>query len=414
MKTKLFYLIGILLITNYTFGQSVIDTVSTGAGYAKQVWYSLENDEQGDAPKNNWDIAFDCGGFGSSIHINSVIGTKLWKYPASDTVGWSTVDTTGITGWVELFNSDTTWKVGAFNASADTSNGFDLGWGLYNNLTHIVTGDSLFIIKLANNQYKKIWIKKLQSGVYTFRYAGIDNTNDTTVNFAKGSFTGKNFGYYSIQNKGELNREPLSSNWDLLFTQYLGFIPSPYAVTGVLSNKDVTIAKAENLSSKFTYTHYNAHPFNTAINTIGYNWKAFNNQTFQWTIQDSLAYFVKTAAGDIWRIVFTGFGGMSTGNYIFTKEKIAGVSVEESTNRTHHVKLFPNPANSHVNILIDGFKANNIDIIDINGRLVNSFNPTSLTDFAVFNIDVSNLSNGLYFIRIVNTENSITEKLLIK
>jgi hypothetical protein len=42
--------------------QAVTDTVAVGASYANHVWYSLANDEQGNAPKNNWDIAFDAGG----------------------------------------------------------------------------------------------------------------------------------------------------------------------------------------------------------------------------------------------------------------------------------------------------------------------------------------------------------------
>src|SRR5262245_18365700 len=72
--------------------QVITDTVATGPSYAQQVWYSLQNDQQGNAPKNNWDIAFDASCFGSTIMINSITGTTLWNYPKVDTSGWGSID----------------------------------------------------------------------------------------------------------------------------------------------------------------------------------------------------------------------------------------------------------------------------------------------------------------------------------
>lgn len=57
MKTTTLIALGISAYLS-TQAQAVIDTVSIGANYTNQVWYSLQNDEQGSSAKNNWDLAF--------------------------------------------------------------------------------------------------------------------------------------------------------------------------------------------------------------------------------------------------------------------------------------------------------------------------------------------------------------------
>lgn len=146
-----------LTLTTFVFSahsQTIIDTVSTGATYANQVWYSLANDNQNSAPKNNWDLAFDVSGQGSTILINSITGTTLWNYPSADTSGWNSIDTSGINTWSKRWNSDTSWAMGAIGRYASLTNANDLDWGIYSQITHDVTGDSLYVIKLANGSYK--------------------------------------------------------------------------------------------------------------------------------------------------------------------------------------------------------------------------------------------------------------------
>lgn len=270
--------------------QIIIDTVSIGTSYANQKWYSLQNDEQGVVPKNNWDIAFDCSGYGSSILINSAIGTALWNYPNADTAGWNTIDTSGISTWTKRFNSDTSWALGAFSRYR-SSNPYDVDWGIYSSITHFVTGDSLYIIKLSSGIYKKLWVQQLAGGAFTFKYADLNGSGLQNVSFFKSPYAGKNFGYYSLQNNSAVDREPLSADWDLLFTQYTAFIPSPYSVSGVLSNKGVKVAEVNNVANTSTYDDWSTQTYLTPINEIGYDWKAFSGSG--WTIEDSLVYFKK-------------------------------------------------------------------------------------------------------------------------
>lgn len=397
--------------------QVVIDTVSLGAGYANQKWYSLQNDEQGSAPKNNWDIAFDASGFGTSIHINSIIGTMLWTYPMADTTGWASLDTSGINSWKMKYNSDTTWTIGAFDKGAVLSNPNDVGWGIYNSITHIITGDSLFVIKLSSGAYKKLWIKNVAGGGYNFQYADLNGSNLQTQFLAKSNYTGKNFGYFSIQTNTALNREPVASaNWDLLFTQYTAFIPTPYTVGGVLSNKGVKVAQANNVSTPTSYSNWPAHSYATAINEIGYDWKAFSTS---WQLVQDTVYFVQSKAGDIWKLRFTGFGGSGNGNYIFAKEKLSSVGITElDGNLSASIAVYPNPSNGENVTLIYNFEKNfskaEYTLYDLSGRLIQSENLNSNNGLFSHTINTAGLNTGLYIVSVTIDQKTIQQKIIIK
>ncbi|MCA0429052.1 MAG: T9SS type A sorting domain-containing protein [Bacteroidetes bacterium] len=404
-----------LIAISFTNAQTIIDTVSIGAGYANQKWYSLQNDEQGSAPKNNWDIAFDPSGFGTSIHINSVIGTMLWTYPSADTTGWATIDTTGINSWVPKYNSDTSWVIGAFDKGAVTSNANDVGWGIYNSITHIITGDSLFVIKLSNGSYKKLWIINSTGTGYNFKYADLNGSNLQTKFISKSAYANKIFGYYSLQTNTALDREPVTTaNWDLLFTQYTAFVPTPYTVGGVLSNKGVRVAQADNVSNPVTFNNWFGQPYKTAINEIGYDWKAF---TTSWLIAQDTVYFVKSKTGDIWKMRFTGFGGSSNGNYIFSKEKLSTVGINENNEVKASVSIYPNPSNSsNVTVLYDlekNYSNAQLNIFDITGKLITQENLNNTIGFYSHTINTQNLKAGVYVVSIKLNNTTIQQKLIV-
>jgi len=134
------------------------ETITMNAGYANDIYYNLTSGVVSTVPRTNWDIAFQTPSRTSTIIINGGAGIKLFTYPYGDVSSWSSVDISGIDTWKPMNNSDTTWSLGAFERNALGHP--DYGWGIYNMLTHDVTGDSLFIIQLADQSYRKLWIKK--------------------------------------------------------------------------------------------------------------------------------------------------------------------------------------------------------------------------------------------------------------
>lgn len=396
--------------------QVVNDTVVTGASYANQVWYSLENDNQGTSPKNNWDLGFAASGFGASIIINSPVGVRLWNYPNADASGWATVDTAGLSTWEQRWNSDTSWALGAMGRYADPTNDFDMDWGIYNMTTHVVTGDSIYIIKGVDGNYRKLMIESLTSGTYTFKYADLDGSNPHTGTLAKSAYSAKNFGYYSLQTNAALDREPVSTSWDLTFCQYTGFVPSAYTVTGVLHNAGVQVAKCADLADKATFVAYGSATYKSEINTIGYNWKRFTGSVF--AVQDSLVYFVKPANGDIWKVIFTGFAS-ADGSFAFSKEKLyAAVSaVDNTTLSTTSFAVYPNPSRGgNINLIYSfGKKVANAFVLvtDMAGRVVMTDKIAVESGLQQYVLPSGTLPTGAYVVTINGDGVLVSQKLQV-
>jgi len=398
-------LLSIGILTGVVGYSQVTDTVILGSGYTNQCWYSLENDEQANLVKNDWDIAFETGGFGSSININGAVGTKAWSFPG-DTSQFMTLDTTGMVSWVQLHNSDTSWQHGAL---AQNQSGLDLGWGTYSVLTHIVTGDELFVLQLSDGSYQKLWIKSLESGIYTFRHATLDNVMDMTHTLTKSNFSGKNFGYFSLQTHQSVDKEPASADWDLIFGQYETSDIGWYLVSGVLSNYGTSVAKAYPVNDPLLYTDHSAHLFETEINSIGYNWKYFDFIS-GWTLSDSLVYFVETQSNDIWKLVFTDFSGSSAGQFVFNKEKISSVGFD--TPKVQVLNAYPNPAQDQLNITYNSNEPVRILLMDMNGRLIKRWEGNEGLNTKT--LQVSDINTGVYNM-IIESDNGISsQKIMIK
>lgn len=407
MKRKITIPLAITLICiafmNLAHAQVVNETVTINPGYTHQVFYSMPNGAFPAVDNTNWDIGFQLRGFAASIMINSKNNVHLYRAMKS-TADWNTMLTSDTTGLInpsyELLNSDTTWNLGAFNGTNDTTNQFDLGWGVYDFLTHVVTGDSLYFIKLSNGSFKKFWLESLTSGVYFFRWADLDGTNEITSSLTKSAFAGKYFAYYSIQNNLAIDREPIYNTWDLLFTQYLSLTPYIYKVAGVLSNDSVFCAKAYPVDIN-TVNPVN-YPLNPLINTIGYNWKTYDFANNVWTIEDSTVYFVKDRNAGLWKVIFTGFGGSATGVYNFSKELLGTTGTGENS-ISPMLSIYPNPAVGNINLILAKQPNSSnavISIINTMGQVVKTVDTNLSSELNNINIDLSKIKNGFYFLSI--------------
>lgn len=384
------------------------ETVSIEAGYSNEVFYSLKDGEISSEARLGWDIAFKVSPSGSSILTNGAMGTELYTYPNGDTSNWSSVDTAGIKSWDLLHNSDTTWDVGAFSR---TKNGFDLGWGNYSLITHYVVADSLFVIKLANGSYKKVWIDKLVSKVYYFKYANLDGSNEVADTIRKSDYSDKNFGYYSLQAEEELDREPNNNSWDLLFTKYVRNSPSVYGVTGVLGNIGVRISDIRGKESDNVELGDSA--FSENISTIGYDWKSYSGG---YVIEDSIAYLIQDLNNDFYKVVFTGFGGSSTGDFVFTKQKISTVGIEEKVN-VFNMGIYPNPASNFTNIVFSQSDRSDVELTlyNLTGAVI--YNQKLINTHPGINrlqLNLDGYVKGMYIISLSSHNHNLKQRMIIK
>lgn len=397
--------------------QVIVDSVSIQPGYTNQTYYSMPNGTLSTVSNTDWDLGFQIRGFAASIIINSKNNVHLYK-ANKDVSQWASMTVADTTGLLnpsnELLNSDTSWDWGAFNITGDTSNAFDLGWGVYDPPTHYVIGDSLYFIKLSTGDYKKLWIEVLMNGAYHFRHADLDGSNETLDTLVKSNFPSKYFGYFSITNNTTIDREPVFNAWDLVFTQYLTLTPFVYKVAGVLSNDSVNVAKAYPVD--VNAVNANSFPYRYAINAIGFDWKAYDFATNTWTIEDSLVYFVQSKNNTVWKMIFTGFGGGATGKYYFTKEFVGVTGLAEQS-APQILSAYPNPASSMVQLVINNDTKSAVQYYQIVNTLGNVVDQQSInlgSGLNSFSIAINNLSNGIYFLRIGNNENHSTQKIIVQ
>ncbi|NUM30828.1 MAG: T9SS type A sorting domain-containing protein [Bacteroidetes bacterium] len=390
-KLLLFLFIGVHVSV---FSQTT-DSVSTGLQNANDVYYSFSTGIVKTQPINNWDIAFEISGYTASILVNQAKGNELYQTPFS-IAQWSSFDTTSFKSFKRMFNSEYTWALGAFNRHTD--NNYDLGWGTYNTSTHVIAGDSIFLIKLSDGTLKKITILNLTSGVYNFKYASIDGSNEKTASIAKSNFKNKNFAYYSLSGDSSIDREPLTSDWDLVFTKYTVFIPTPYNVAGVWTNKNTKTAKATKVPTGImSFSGYN---FSDTNSVIGYNWKKYNASLGKYSITDSLVFFVNTSKNNYYKIYFTGYAGGSQGKYYFVHQSIAA-SVNKISKA--NITIFPNPVSEELNISTNG-QILSYNIKNLEGKSVLVGNDST--------INTAILAKGFYILNVNTSEGNTFVKFL--
>jgi hypothetical protein len=399
----------IFFVSFQLFSQGNPQTISLGATYANQVWFNLETSAQNESAKDNWDISFELSGFGYAMHINPSKGIKLWLVPGTDTSIFNAVDTTGMANtWTSLTNTDTSWAWGAFNMSADLSNEFDLGWGEYNLITHNIMAKRIFILKLSDGSYRKFMVNSLIASKYKITYSKLDGSGEVIALINKSDFTGKNFVYYTFMGDSIVDREPLTSDWNLTFTQYTGYVPTPYLVTGVLLNKDVEAVKVYPVDDPVNFSDYVSQIFSAEINTIGYNWKSFSGGSF--VIADSTVYFVKTQNQDIWKVIFTSFEGSTTGSMGFTTEKVFANTISNGIEQIEF-EIYPNPTGKGTVTIASNGKFDKIEILDLSGKTV--FSSKTVVN-PLFQIDTQTIPAGIYILKGSNNQQVISRKLIIQ
>lgn len=391
---------------------SQADSVSIGAGYIHQAFYSFSNGIV-KTSTSDWELAFGIGGFNIDIRTNEGHSVKLYLYPNGDTADWNNIDTTGLQNWTPRHNDENDWSNTAFTTGGNHP---DYGWGVYNSTTHNVVGDSIYIMQTKAGNFKKLRIDGMyaMTAEFVFTYADLDGSNQMTGKVKKTDYTGKNFAYYSVDNNTVLDLEPMAADWDIVFNKYGAVHPTGgyYNVTGIQTNKNRTSAEARGVD--LNTVDWNTQNFVDEIGTIGWDWKSFNMGTFSYDIEDSLTYFVADTNNNVWQITMTGFD-YTVGKFVFNKKRVSGVSVEDINSGFNEVKLYPNPATQNVTISIDSEQAQNnveLNIYSLTGQRVWS-QRINIVDQVNVNIPVSEWQKGIYIVRIGNN-NAVVKQLIVQ
>lgn len=403
----------ILSIVIPLFSFSQVDSVSIGAGYIYQTYYSFENGKF-EPTTSDWDLAFGIGGFNVDIRTNDGHDVKLYLYPNGDTSSWNNVDTNGLGNWSYRFNGENNWGQTAF--TDPNANHPDYGWGIYNSTTHNIEGDSMYIIETKAGDFKKLKIDGMfTNGNFEFTYADLDGSNEVAGVVSKTNYLGKNFVYYSIDNDSVLDLEPMAADWDIVFTKYRAAQPQGghYNVTGIQTNRNRMSAEARGVD--ISSVNWSTQNYTDDIGVIGWDWKSFNMNTFAYDVADSLTYFVSDTNTNVWQITMTGFD-YQTGTFHFNKTEVTSVGVDDFQAGTNTVNVFPNPAIDNLTISIHSSETQNnleVTVFSLTGTIAYR-QSVSVTDNLNVNIPVSEWTKGVYLVRIGNDANAVIKKLIIQ
>jgi hypothetical protein len=117
----------------------------------------------------------------------------------------------------------------------------------------------------------------------------------------------------------------------------------------------------------------------------------------------------------IYKIIFTGFGASSTGDFIFTREKVFSVGLEENLVKSEILNVFPNPASEVVNVtFVNTEKNSTISVYDLTGKELLSKNILSGNGLSQQELDVSHLSRGTYILTLTSDNSRKTQKIIIQ
>ncbi|MBK7407906.1 MAG: T9SS type A sorting domain-containing protein [Saprospirales bacterium] len=400
------------IITLFTFlaftcslqAQSSV-TVSVGNGYSTQVYYTMANDAVTTLANNAWDLAFTTGPTDGGVFTNEAANSgsnpvQLWLAPTWE---WSDIINPAMLE-DSLYNPETDWETGAFNSVKDPLDPSDFGWGFYSEIDNEAIGVRVYALQLRDGSWKKIMIDSLIAGVYYWRYADLDGANETNMTIDKADFAGSPLVYFSFDTEASVASP---SGWDLLFTRYLAPLELsgeivPYPSTGVLSGFGVEVAEAQGVNpATVNYEDY-LDSLDTHLDVIGQDWKEFNLTTFSWVLDPNRAYFVKLADNNLWKVVFTAFGGSGTGNITFEKTFVATITgVEEAGSNFTNFGVFPNPAVDELTVAFSLVKSQEVmplTLVNSLGQEVWRMQVSGTSGLNVWQIDLPGLSNGLYYL----------------
>lgn len=132
--------------------------------------------------------------------------------------------------------------------------------------------------------------------------------------------------------------------------------------------------------------------------------------TYQWIDCDNGNAIIASATNQSYTatvngnyaVIVTAIGCMDTSACV----NVSTVGIDNFGLNGEAFSLYPNPAKEQVTISNFNSSINNITIVDITGKVLNSFMPTTAV------IDVSTLAKGIYFVKIQHGEETLTQKIV--
>lgn len=118
--------------------------------------------------------------------------------------------------------------------------------------------------------------------------------------------------------------------------------------------------------------------------------------------------------GEEYTITVSHKGELDGGSQDFSIAIMGSGPMSVDKNELTGVSLYPNPAENFVNIQFEEMTENlNLSVFDMNGRMVLKESPSDSSSQS-FQLDISRLNKGVYFVKLESNGKKTTQKLIVK
>jgi hypothetical protein len=194
----------------------------------------------------------------------------------------------------------------------------------------------------------------------------------------------------------------------LTFTTQTPGVTPPVVVTNLANPVN---DRSATLNGKVT-------PGSETITNQGFEWKATSATT--WTpvtvvpVNDTITYQV-TGIEPSTLYEFKSFATTASGTEYGTTQTFQTLGLNTIDGSVITVMMYPNPASQETKLVVTGLQGEvKITISDVQGRIINTINTKANNNKVEETINVSNMANGVYYVRLQNDQISRTQKLIVK
>lgn len=192
-------------------------------------------------------------------------------------------------------------------------------------------------------------------------------------------------------------RYDLEENWDIVYVEYSTNFGATWNVLGNMTanwyNSDRTNASSGTA--------------NDCQNCPGAQWTGTNTSLTTYTFPlNSL----NTETNIIFRIVFHSDESVTKAGVNIDDFVISGTLSSENF-ELNNVFVYPNPSNGIFNISLGNLQPTRIEVYDLTGKKVFAKNEIAISNFET-KIDLSNLTQGIYFVKIIDNNQSTVKRII--
>jgi len=187
----------------------------------------------------------------------------------------------------------------------------------------------------------------------------------------------------------------LENNWDIVYVQYSTNYGSSWSVLGEMGSTWYNSDRTPSTTGEDCYNCLGAQwtGSNTTLTTYSYPLNSLNSET-----------------NIIFRIVFHSDEYVTKEGVNIDDFVISGTLSSENF-ELNNVFVYPNPSKGMFNISLGNLQPTGIEVYDLTGKKVYAKKEITISNFET-KIDLSNVTQGIYFVKIIDNNQSTVKRII--